>query len=923
MLFSQQPASVALFAADPSVASVRIRFGVTDAQPAPWDGDFTVDGGESLGLRIWHPRPGDRVEGNTRFTVSTRPGPIFTLRPVEEEPPFPQEKYLWHAGVIADIKSASSARLTVRTKQGQFSFRLADIATGRSSPFLNGRVVVDRVATAQKVSSADQQADFATVLGGDKEVWTAWVAYRDKSNEVHARRFDGTNWGPIQTVTPQRADVFLVKLARDGQGRVWAIWSAQENGNWDLYGRSTSGDGKWSPVERITNAAGPDIYHNVATDAKGRLWVVWQGARNGHFDIFAKSLTGSTWSDVITISDAKANQWSPAIAADRAGNVYVGWDTYDAGNYDIRMRRFDGNTWSAPVDIASTDRFEANLSLVCDNQNRLWAAWNESGMQWGKDTGFLLRKQATGLYLSRWMNVAVWDGARWQQPAADIEKTLPAGMQGYNDLPTLTTDAAGRPWVFFRHRMEKFAGTPANSINHRATWELWGVAYDGNQWTQPAFVPDSQGRTDVRSGFALGPGGRLFGAWPTDNRDFQEYLFQKSDVFAGPLPALTAKAAAPQLQARTIPALRTWNTHDDEPGDLARIRGYEVRNNGKTYRIYRGDTHRHSEFSFDGNNDGSLLDLYRYALDAGGLDFISGSEHNAFSGPDLQYVNYLSQQAIDLFHVERAFVPIYGYERSVVYPNGHRNLLFAKRGIDSLPIPPEEQKGLTGAAMLYQYLRKNNGIAISHTSAGSMGTDWRDNDKELEPLVEIYQGDRVSAEYEGAPKSAVAGNPTMQPGGYRPLGYVWNAWAKGYKLGVQAASDHISTHISYACTLAEQFTKQGLIDAMRQRHSYGATDNIILDYRMDVGGKELIQGDITPQGGPVKLKVKIIGTRAVRQIDIIKSNTFAHTRQPMSKEVTFEYMDPNPGSGETYYYVRVIQVDDQMAWSSPIWVNSK
>ena len=31
----------------------------------------------------------------------------------------------------------------------------------------------------------------------------------------------------------------------------------------------------------------------------------------------------------------------------------------------------------------------------------------------------------------------------------------------------------------------------------------------------------------------------------------------------------------------------------------------------------------------------------------------------------------------------------------------------------------------------------------------------------------------------------------------------------------------------YACTLAEEFTRDGLVDAMRKRHSYGATDNII------------------------------------------------------------------------------------------------
>ena len=44
-------------------------------------------------------------------------------------------------------------------------------------------------------------------------------------------------------------------------------------------------------------------------------------------------------------------------------------------------------------------------------------------------------------------------------------------------------------------------------------------------------------------------------------------------------------------------------------------------------------------------------------------------------------------------------------------------------------------------------------IAISHTSGtDSMGTDWRDNDPGIEPVVEIYQGARNSYETLGAPR---------------------------------------------------------------------------------------------------------------------------------------------------------------------------
>ena len=138
---------------------------------------------------------------------------------------------------------------------------------------------------------------------------------------------------------------------------------------------------------------------------------------------------------------------------------------------------------------------------------------------------------------------------------------------------------------------------------------------------------------------------------------------------------------------------------------------------------------------------------------------------------------------------------------------------------------------------------------------------------------------------------------------------------------MQASSDHISTHISYACTLAQDFSRQGLIDAMQKRHSYGATDNIVLDYRLQTGNLEYIQGDIGEAAGPVRLVVKAIGTRPIRQIDIIKNNTFVHTRQPMAKDVSFTFADNVPaGPKESYYYVRLIQIDDQMAWSSPIWI---
>jgi hypothetical protein len=900
------------------VISVRLQFGVTDSEPRDWGGSLSVSGGSLMKVRNWRPRPGDEVQG-AQWKLSTRRGVNFNLRPWEKQRLTAPEPYMLIPGVIVDVKGAS-ARLRVETKNGDFEVDLSSLNPGSPRAYLNGAVMADRVPSVGAISDPSTNSEYQALLPGpDGEMWTAWVAYRQNANSVQARRFNGTSWEPAQTVSGDHRDVFMVQAVRDRKGWAWFIWSAQVNGNFDLYARRWDGKA-WSAIERLSEAPQPDIYHATATDSNGDAWVVWQGFRDGKSDIFARRHDGSRWLPEERVSTSPANDWNPSVTADSQGRLYVAWDTYDKGNYDIQMRSWSGGQWSDLIGVASTPLFEAYVTLACDKQNRVWAAWNEAGFEWGKDTGFLLKLEGSPLYEWRKLAVAVYSNGRWEVPLADIESSLPEHLRGYNDIPKLHLDPAGRMWLAFRHRLLRIQDTPPNTPAHRAAWEIHGVAYEGERWSEPIHFPFSNSRQDVRAAFANDSRGAVWAAFPTDHRDYEEFLYERAEAQVARVPLPSTAPAAPRLMPRVVPELRATVLHEDERGDLDRIRGYVMDNAGRRYKIYRGDTHRHTEFSMDGNNDGSLLDAYRYAIDAAELDYLMVSEHNSNAGPDREYINWTLQQMADVFTIPGKFLPLYGYERSLSYPNGHRNVIFAKRGNPTLPIPVEEQKAKTGAKALYEYLKRYDGIAISHTSSTNMGTDWRDNDPEVEPLVEIFQGDRISSEYEGAPLAAYSGNPASAPGGFRPAGYVWNAWAKGYKLGVQASSDHLSTHYSYACTISETFSKEALLQAMKARRSYGATDNIVLDYRLVAGSAEHMQGEIVEHKGPVRLKVRVTGTRPVRQIDIIRSNQIIRSSHDMAKEVSFEFTDARPVSGESYYYVRVQQVDNQMAWSSPIWI---
>ena len=117
----------------------------------------------------------------------------------------------------------------------------------------------------------------------------------------------------------------------------------------------------------------------------------------------------------------------------------------------------------------------------------------------------------------------------------------------------------------------------------------------------------------------------------------------------------------------------------------------------------------------------------------------------------------------------------------------------------------------------------------------------------------------------------------------------------------------------------EGLSREQMMDAIRKRHTYAATDNIVLDFRARTGTSEHIMGDIFEATGPLKLSVRAKGTNTIKQIDLISDARFLYTTRPGTQEASFEFA-PAEGKGESWFYVRVLQEDGQLAWSSPIWV---
>jgi hypothetical protein len=193
-----------------------------------------------------------------------------------------------------------------------------------------------------------------------------------------------------------------------------------------------------------------------------------------------------------------------------------------------------------------------------------------------------------------------------------------------------------------------------------------------------------------------------------------------------------------------------------------------------------------------------------------------------------------------------------------------------------------------------------------------MGTDWRDNNQDLEPVVEIFQGDRYSYECAGCPLSDTRNVPENDLQAPRPKGYVHNAWAKGYRLGVIASSDHVSTHMSYALIYAEDTMREAVQSALRKRHTYAGADNIILDFSL---GEHFMGEEFDEKTVPPAL-AKITGTSPLKEVSIIRNNEVIYHVSPNQRTAEIHYRDKQPIKGLSYYYMRAVQQDGNLVWSA-------
>jgi hypothetical protein len=750
-----------------------------------------------------------------------------------------------------------------------------------------------------KVSDQNGFNDFPSMVKtGDDSVWVSWLSFRDGHDTLQVTRLTSANnkleRQRIREVAGIRNSRILDPTLVAGPTGAWLVYAAELNQNWDLFAVFLDdAKGPQEPI-RITRHSGVDVHPSAVADGE-TLWIAWESNRDrGYRQIYLAALRAGTPGQPLCLSAPGTNNYQPSIVKRSSGPLQVAWHSFRNNNYDLFTRAISGGSPGPERRLTTAPAIDRGARLESWN-DQVFLAWEHASY-----SGYKIGKAS----IKRVLVARLLDG-RLRMPKG-LKKT---SLYSLAESPDLKLDQHGGLWIAARVPRDRNSG-----------WDVVLWRYLQGKWATPRVLSTRKGMNRRPQLAVLEKltaicyqGDDLPGRWQSIEESGKGssgvYLSLVDNSPTPPGGRLRLVAFDPPRDLFEAGRLRVSRGEDRQ--------GWTVSQRGKDLRLLFGDLHEHSDLSVcDRTHDESPDQTYQMMRDVARYDFGGLTDHGkCFNSYLWSHLGKLTRANSD----PGRFLTLLGEEwsssfekPSKKYPYGyygHRNMFFSN---------PFHQTWHNAAqpetpAQLWSRLRKGqiDFVTIPHQLAdtGNVPVDWDFNDETAEPVAEIFQM-RGSYECKGCPREAYRTMPTRG-------NFLQDAWARGIVIGVVAAPDHDGGS-GKAAVYAKEFSRQSIFEALRARRTYGTTGAKIL---LDVRVNGLFMGEVgkPPGDEPVKVQVKVDGTAPIRKIEILRNNQIVFVARCHGNRLEFSFVD-HPPQGSAFYYVRVTQRDNEMAWSSPVWL---
>lgn len=420
-------------------------------------------------------------------------------------------------------------------------------------------------------------------------------------------------------------------------------------------------------------------------------------------------------------------------------------------------------------------------------------------------------------------------------------------------------------------------------------------------------------------------------------------------VNAGENPTVTLKIQDKTVRMTVIGNKASYTPTEDLPDGRLELEVIVTRADGKesdpfkwsffigesTFRHFRGQIHSHTNFS---DGAGSVHDAYTYAKNAEYIDFFALTDHSNYFDKDgnlgdmfdarsglvsplnanlMKWEHY--KQIADSYNMPGTFATLFGFEMTWTKSGanyGHINT-YNTDGFVSRNHPvyndKSESKGLLAYYELLAEVSTRKPLTFSQFNhpGSTFGTfdDFAHHtpayNKNLK-LIEVGNGE-----------GKVGSN-----GYWRSYGQYTNALDKGWKLAPSNNQDNHKgkwgdANDTRTVVIADALTREAIISGILDLRVYATEDkNQTIDFYVDGN----IMGSTIDADQDIHVKVDVADpdqNDVIQKVEIIgQGGQVLYVKEANTNIVSFEIALANTSP---YYYVRVKQVDGELAVTAPVW----
>lgn len=787
----------------------------------------------------------------------------------------------------------------------------------------------------------EEHEEYPVLVGDGKgEMWMFSLRrlnYPKDTEVVSAFRFDGKSWEETDPVTKREGQYEAPVASCAGGGKPVIAWTEIKGENWDINVASLKGNGFSDPHKFPANS-GKSINPVLISPDSKRNWIAWENLHNGKFVIYFSKYENGHWSKPTILDKGKNSCFDPNMAEDANGDLFIAYGITNGFHQDIEMSIIDGKSFEVkeiiPIAVGGGHKNRVNLNtkpaLAFDADNRLWISYENNRNVHRLEDG----DNYTG---DRCCAVLSYEDGKIVEP----EKTGKWLFTGLNDhKPTFIKDINDQMYLA-THCGGDFIGNPY--------WKYRLSCLDSQKgWSEPdTILQTSQKGALISPAITFDIENKMWLATCIEKQTKNTKINRTEDVVNLRLSQLTVQQMeTPKAgenytslnfrESKVIEYLPDENSISQYSGHF-KVTSEKITSNGEEYSLVYGNLHEHSEISscWPAGTDGTLHDDYRFGMFSEGYDFVGITDHG-YSMNEVYWRKNI--RLVEFYNDPPNFVAIPAMEWTLttgrdkeigsVFASGHYNIIFTspeeadkfirnKHEIFNVNTPETKN-----AKLLWELLHEKNIDCITiphHPADESHPVDWSVYDPKYVPIVEIFQC-RGNAEYPGCPREI---NVERHRPHKSPIGFVDYAFKeKKYKMGFIASGDHNSMGVGAASLWVKELTREGIIEAMRSRRCFATTgDKMIVDFR--INGK--LAGSTTKIREAPNLNFKVKGQHELEKVEILRNSKVIKEYNLSNGPTEFDdsYIDENyqEENEVLYYYVRGTQKNNEIVWSSPIWID--